>query len=86
MAESTPNRDRDEQPSDRPLSGTPRWVKVFAVVALTLIVGFILLQVSGVGGEHGPGRHAPNGETGGARPPDATTVGHTGPPRGVTQP
>ena len=37
--------------------GPPRWVKVFviilAVVALLLIVG----KLTGLGGEHGPGRH-----------------------------
>ena len=38
-------------------AGTPRWVKVFGIVALVLILLFFVLQVFG-GGGHGPGRHA----------------------------
>jgi hypothetical protein len=36
---------------------TPRWVKLFGVILLVLIVlvGIMLLS----GGEHGPGRHLP---------------------------
>ena len=36
---------------------TPRWVKVFGIIALALIllIGIMLLS----GGEHGPGRHMP---------------------------
>ena len=37
--------------------GMPRWVKVSAVVLGVLIVLFLVLQLTGVGGEHGPGRH-----------------------------
>lgn len=37
--------------------GTPRWVKVFGIVAgiVVLLVLIVLL----IGGEHGPGRHLP---------------------------
>ena len=35
--------------------GTPRWVKVFGVIAVAAIVLLIVLLV--FGGGHGPGRH-----------------------------
>lgn len=38
--------------------GTPRWVKVFGIVVLVLVLLFVVVQVTGVGGPHGPGRHA----------------------------
>ena len=36
---------------------TPRWVKIFGIIALALVllIGVMLLS----GGEHGPGRHMP---------------------------
>ncbi len=60
---------------------TPRWVKVFGIVALVLVVLVVIIIVTGRGG-HGPGRHAPSGDT----TPPGDTAGHT-PPAGVhTQP
>lgn len=44
----------------------PRWVKVAAIVVGLLVLGFVILNLAGVGpgaGRHGPGRH-----TGGATP------------------
>jgi hypothetical protein len=42
--------------ADPPSStGTPRWVKVFGVITVLLIVLFVVLLVSGV--RHGPSRH-----------------------------
>lgn len=35
----------------------PRWVKVSLIVAAALVAVFILAKVTGVGGDHGPGRH-----------------------------
>ena len=35
----------------------PRWVKVAAIVVGALVLIFIVLQLTGVGGQHGPGRH-----------------------------
>ncbi len=40
----------------------PRWVKVFGVIALVLVVMFLLLRAGVFGGEHGPGRHTPAGD------------------------
>jgi hypothetical protein len=54
-----------------PTSGTPRWVKVSAIVAtvLVLLVAAMLLS----GGRHGPGRHLPSGGLG--RPAPTAAAG-----------
>jgi hypothetical protein len=56
-------------------SGTPRWVKVFAAVALALIVLVVVLLVAGRGGGHGPGQHALSGDE----------AAHTGATIGIAQ-
>ena len=38
---------------------TPRWVKIFGLVALLVVVLFAVLLLTDRGGKHGPGRHAP---------------------------
>ena len=43
-----------EAPDGEP-SGTPRWVKVFAVIAVIFVLGFVVLHLSG----HGPSNHMP---------------------------
>ncbi len=50
--------------ADLPPYRTPRWVKIVAIIALVLLllVGIVLL--TGVGGDHGPGRHLPAGGAG----------------------
>jgi hypothetical protein len=57
--------------NDTETAGTPRWVKVFALIALVLVVLVVIMLIAGRGG-HGPGRHT------------AGAGGHTGPPAGVT--
>ena len=47
---------------------TPRWVNVFAAIALVLLVAVVVMLVTGRGGGHGPGRHAPPGGGGGDTP------------------
>ncbi|GAA1599961.1 hypothetical protein GCM10009789_62640 [Kribbella sancticallisti] len=37
--------------------GAPRWVKWTLVIIGVLVVLFVVAQIAGVGGEHGPGRH-----------------------------
>ena len=51
MSQTHMEPDRGSPPS------TPRWVKVFGIIALALVLllGIMLLS----GGEHGPGRHIP---------------------------
>ena len=46
--------------------GAPRWVKVFGILALVLVVVVAVLLLSG---GHGPGRHTPSGDPGGHIPP-----------------
>ncbi|MFN2470987.1 MAG: hypothetical protein ABR583_08365 [Gaiellaceae bacterium] len=52
----------------------PRWVKVFAVIALVVIVLIVVMLIAGRGG-HGPGRHALGGDG---------SASDIGPPAGVT--
>jgi hypothetical protein len=61
------------EPGPGPTTGTPRWVKVFGVIALVVVVLFVVVLLVG-GGEHGPGRHSGGGSD--------TPRGHTGPPPG----
>jgi hypothetical protein len=35
----------------------PRWVKVAASIVGALVLIFTILQLTGVAGKHGPGRH-----------------------------
>ncbi|HEV8363602.1 MAG TPA: hypothetical protein VGQ52_08775 [Gemmatimonadaceae bacterium] len=42
--------------------GTPRWVKVFGIIALLVVLLFVVLMVAG-GGRHGPGRHFRHADT-----------------------
>jgi hypothetical protein len=60
-------------------AGTPRWVKVFGIVALVVVTAIVVMLVTGRGG-HGPGRHSQSRDNA----PAGETAGHTGPPPGVT--
>ena len=51
------------EPSHRSTRGTPRWVKVFGIIALVLVLLFVISLLAGV--RHGPGLHAPSGDAGG---------------------
>jgi ABC-type transporter Mla subunit MlaD len=57
MTDPTPS------PDSREYTNAPRWVKVFGIIAvvLVLLVGFMMLS----GGDHGPGQHTPSGDAGG---------------------
>jgi hypothetical protein len=67
--------DTQASPAGGAPTGTPRWVKVFGIIALVVVVLLVILLVAGRGGGHGPGRHLPGGDR---------SDGHTGPPQGVT--
>jgi hypothetical protein len=43
------------EPDRESNSSAPRWVKVFAIVALVLVLLVVIIMLTGVGGEHGPG-------------------------------
>ena len=70
--EETPMANRPPQP------GTPRWVKVFGIIVIVLLV--VAMMFIG-GGEHGPGRHTPSGDAGGRVPP-SSVVEDPAPPEG----
>jgi hypothetical protein len=69
--------------------GTPRWVKVFAIVAVILVLLVGVMLVFG-GGAHGPSRHLPSDDAGGQTAPaggdtpPADAGGHTPPAGGHT--
>jgi hypothetical protein len=42
-----------------PPPGMPRWVKLFGIIVLVLVLLFVLSVVAG--GQHGPGRHVSSG-------------------------
>ena len=52
---------RERGPESAP--GTPRWVKVFGIIALVLVLLFVISLLVGV--RHGPGLHTPSGDAGG---------------------
>ena len=51
-----------------PYPGTPRWVKVFGIIALVLVLLFVIMLLTDPG-RHGPGRHTRSGGSGGHTPP-----------------
>ncbi len=66
MYRKTSDMQNDEPPADTGSTperreGTPTWVKVAGAIAVAVIVGLIVLLV--VGDNHGPGRHAPSGDS-----------------------
>ncbi len=53
--------DTDYKPDRGSTTSTPRWVKVFGIIALVLVLLVGIMLLTGVGGEHGPGRHMQSG-------------------------
>ena len=47
------------QPKQAP--PTPRWVKVFGIIALIILLLAAIIIATDLGGEHGPGQHNPTG-------------------------
>jgi hypothetical protein len=64
---------------DTQTAGTPRWVKVFGIIAIVVVVLLVVMIIAGRG-DHGPGSH-----TGGDIPftgagdHDVAAVAHTEP-------
>jgi len=54
------------------ITGTPRWVKLFGIVAVVLVLLVVILILTG-GGGHGPGRHAVAGHADGQPAPSRIT-------------
>ena len=67
MAEPAPRTDADHGTPPR----MPRWVKIVALLVGLLIVLFAIVQLTGIGGEHGPGRHVSGATTADAGTPAA---------------
>lgn len=66
MADPTADLGPDDAdaPRDRgPIAGMPRWVKGSLIVVVILVLLFLVAQVAGIGGDHGPGRHGGPSDT-----------------------
>lgn len=61
---------RGSPPSTPPRA--PRWVKVSAIIVGVLILLVVIAKLTGLGGDHGPGRHTGAGDT----PPAGGTAVH----------
>ncbi|MCA1706996.1 MAG: hypothetical protein LC808_28515 [Actinobacteria bacterium] len=92
MADSPPYRDTDDDTgvgsARGSTTGTPRWVKVFGIIALVLVLLVGVMLLIG-GGDHGPARHTSSGDGGGQAPPSSVTEsggggGHKPPAGGHT--
>jgi hypothetical protein len=73
MADPPAHPDRGDDtgvgPDRGSTAGTPRWVKVFGLIALVVVLLFVVLLLTG--GPHNPGRHGVGG--GGHTPPSSVT-------------
>jgi hypothetical protein len=65
-----------EDPNHQSNAGTPRWVKVFGIIALIVIVLFVILMFMGGPGGHGPRRHMSSGDVGGRTAPSSVEEIH----------
>lgn len=73
-------RSPDAQPAEDspPATGAPLWFKVFAAIALVVLLLFVIGLVTGRG-DHGPGRHGGVGDA-----PPASVTDHRPPAGGDT--
>lgn len=53
----------DTHMADLPTYSTPRWVKVFGIAVVVLVLLVVIIMFTGIGGEHAPRRHMPSGDT-----------------------
>lgn len=52
-----------DPPAPLVTQGAPKWVKVLGVIALVVVLGALIVMLTG-GGGHGPGRHGSTGPLG----------------------
>jgi hypothetical protein len=83
MADPTPASESGAGHDSQSPPGAPRWVKVFAAIALTVVVVIAIMLLVG-GADHGLGRHS-SGGAGGNSASSSTTqaddgAGHRIPP------
>jgi hypothetical protein len=69
MAQTQEERDRESPP------GMPRWVKVFGIIVIVLVLLFVISLLAGV--RHGPGMHTPSGDAGGQTLPFSVRENYT---------
>jgi len=74
--DSDPDGRTDTAPGRESTTGPPRWVKVFAIIALVLVLLVVVMFLAG--GNHGPGRHLGTGAGGHASYSSVTGVGTSG--------
>ena len=77
MADLPPYRDIGDDTGVRP--GIPRWVMVFGIIVIVLVLLAGIIMFTGIGGPHGPGRHMPSGDAGGQTPPASVIEDYTPP-------
>ncbi|MDP9203705.1 MAG: hypothetical protein M3P26_17515 [Gemmatimonadota bacterium] len=87
MADPPPYADAGDdtgvEPDQESTTSTPRWVKVFGIIAIVVALLFVILLLAG-GGRHGPGRHRlSDGGPGGQTPPASVTESGRAPPEAV---
>ncbi|MPZ65988.1 MAG: hypothetical protein GEU83_10870 [Pseudonocardiaceae bacterium] len=78
MADPLPYSDSGDETGVEPERGssmsTPRWVKVFGLITIVVVLLVVIVMVAD-GGSHGPGRHTPSGDAVGRPPPSSVTAG-----------
>ncbi len=79
MANRPPYPDMGSGPDRESTTGTPRWVKVVGIVVIVVVL--LVVAMMFIGGEHGPGRHAPSGDAGG-QAPASSVMEEYAPPEG----
>jgi hypothetical protein len=68
--------DTGEEPGRGSKPEMPRWVKISLIIVLVLVLAFVILNLAGVGGEHGPRRHSGGGNALGGHTPLAWVSQH----------
>ncbi|RVX42708.1 hypothetical protein EDD27_5356 [Nonomuraea polychroma] len=61
MAGSPSSHDSGVTPDRGSPPRMPRWVKAAVLIVGILLLLFAVMRITGLGGEHGPGRHMPAG-------------------------